>query len=143
MSYKTYKKQRCLFFWLSLLSYFLPYVIAVSCLLPYMRAAEGVKWGIGLAVLALNSLPFLGGIFRGFRAHFPFVNTLAIVFVMLAGFFTLEIFSDYVYTFMTIESIAAAGSLLACLFWHFHKKYKRRAQTVATVVKSGLLEANK
>lgn len=138
--YKTYKKQRYLFFWLSILAYFIPYIVATACLLPFMQAAVGMKWGIGLAVAALNALPFLGGIFKGFRAHFPFVNVLALVFVLLAGFFTLELFSGYVYTFMTIEVSAAAGSIGACVLWHFHRKYKRKSQTVGDVIASGLIK---
>ncbi len=140
MNYKTYKKQRYLFFWLSLAAYFVPYLVATACLLPFMKAAEGMKWGIGLAVAALNALPFLGGIFKGLRAHFPFVNVLALVFVLLAGFFTLELFSGYVYTFMTIEASAAAGSIAACVLWHFHRKYKRKSQTVGDVIASGLIK---
>lgn len=139
-TYKTYKKERYLFFWLSLVAYFLPYIVTTACLLPMMRAAQGVKWGIGLAVVALNAIPFLTGIFKGFRAHFPFVNLLAFVFVLLAGFFCLELFHNYVYTFLTIEAVALEGSVAACVLWHFHRKYKRKAQTVGDVLKSGILE---
>ena len=139
-TYKSYKKQRYLFFWLSLVAYFVPYIVATACLLPFMKAAEGMKWGIGLAVAALNALPFLGGILKGFRAHFPFVNMIAFVFVLLAGFFTLEVFHNYVYTFLTIEAAAVAGSLAACVLWHFHRKYKRKAHTVGDVIASGLIK---
>ena len=139
MAYKTYKKQRYLFFWLTLIVYFVPYIVATACLLPFMKAAEGTKWAIGMTVVFLNALPFVVGILRKIFAHVPFINGLAIVFVALAMCFTLDIFHSYVYTFMTIESVALAGSLLACVFWHFHRKYKRQAQTVKTVIKSGLL----
>lgn len=139
-TYKTYKKERYLFFWLSLVAYFLPYLIVTACLLPMMKAAQGAKWGIGLAVAALNAIPFLTGIFKGFRARFPFVNLLAFVFVLLAGFFCLELFHNYVYTFLTIEAVALAGSIAACVLWHFHRKYKRKSQTVSDVLKSGILE---
>lgn len=139
-NYKTYRKERYLFFWLSVASYFMPYVVVTACLLPFIKTGVGMKWGMGLAVVALNALPFLGGIWKGFRAHFPFVNLLALVFVVLAGFFTLEIFQDYVTAFLWIELSAAVGSLAACVFWHFHRKYKRKAQTVGDIVKSGVLE---
>ena len=56
-SYKTYKKQRFLFFWLAIVVYFLPYVIATACLLPLMKAGQGQKWAIGIGVIALNTLP--------------------------------------------------------------------------------------
>ena len=138
-SYKTYRKQRFLFFWLSLLSYFLPYAVVTASLLPLMQAAQGAKWGIGLGVIAINSVPFLGGVFKGFRAYFPFVNVLAIAFVLLAGFFTMKLFQNYVHTFLWIEFAAVLGSVLACVFWHYHRKYKRKSRTVSDVVKSGLV----
>ena len=141
--YKSYNTQRFLFFWLSIAVYFLPYLIATACLLPIMKAAQGTKWAIGIAVLALNAIPFLTEIFKGFRAHFPFVNMIAFVFVILAGFFTLDLFSKYVYTFLTIEAVALAGSIAACVLWHFHRKYKRKAQAVSDILKSGLLEKEK
>ena len=138
-TYKTYRKERYLFFWMSLVAYFLPYVVTTACLLPMMRAAQGVKWGIGLAVVALNAIPFLTGIFKGFRARFPFVNMLAFVFVLLAGFFCLDLFHNDVYTFLAIETVELAGRIAECVLWHFHRKYKRKAQTVGDVLKSGLL----
>lgn len=143
MKNKTYKKERFLFFWLAIFVYFVPYVIATACLLPFVKAVQGVKWAIGLSVAALNAIPFLTGIFKGFRAHFPFVNLLSFVFVILAGFFTLDLFENYVYTFLTIEAVALAGSIGACVLWHFHRKYKRKAQTVNDVIKSGLLDQGK
>lgn len=139
MTYKNYKKQRYLFFWAALIVYFVPYISVTASLLPFMKVSEGARVGIGLAVAALNVLPFLSGIMKGFRAHFPFFNVTAFVFVFLASFFTLSIFSNYVYTFTTIELTAAIGSFLSCVFWGLHRKYKRKAQTVSTVVKSGLL----
>lgn len=140
MTYKTYKKERYSFFWLSIAVYFVPYIIVTACLLPFVKTGVGMKWGMGLAVAALNALPFLGGILKGFRAHFPFINLLALAFVALAGFFTLELFQDYVTTFLWIELSAAVGSIAACVFWHFHRKYKRKSQTVGDIVKSGVLE---
>lgn len=139
-NYKSYQKERYLFFWLSIVVYFLPYLIATAATLPTMRATQGAKWGIGLAVMALNAIPFLTGIFKGFRARFPFVNLIAFVFVILAAFFLSDLFHKYVYTFLTIESVALAGSIGACVLWHFHRKYKRKAQTVSDVVKSGILD---
>lgn len=138
--YKTYKKQRFLFFWLSIIIYFIPYIITAACLLPFVKTDEGARWGIGLAVVALNALPFLVGIFKGFRAHFPFVNLLAVVFVLLAAFFLTDVFRNYVYTFLWIELAAVLGSVAACVLWYFHRKYKRKAQTVGDIARSGILE---
>ena len=139
MTYKTYSKQRYIFFWLSVIVYFVPYIVATAFLIPPMSAARSMKWSIGLSVVLLNTLPFIGGMFRRILSHFPFVNLPAILFVLLAGFFLLDIFRSYVYTFLTIEATAAAGSVAACFMWHLHRKYKRQARTVKTVIKSGVL----
>ncbi len=138
--YKTYRKQRYIFFWLSIVVYFLPYTIVTACLLPFVKTDEGVKWGIGLAVCALNAVPFVSGVLKGFRAHFPFVNLMAFIFLFLAAFFLSEVFQNYVYTFLWIELAAVIGSGAACVLWHYHRKYKRKSQTIGDVAKSGILE---
>ena len=140
---KKYKIYRYLFFWLSVVVYFVPYVVATAALLPFMTESSGMKWGIGLALVAINALPFLGGILRVFRAHFPFVNMLSFFFILLAGFFTLQVFSDYVYSFMTIEATALAGSIAACILWHFHRRYKQKSQTTSTMLNKDVLKEMK
>ena len=137
--HKKYNWQRYLFFWATIAAYFVPYIAACASLLPFLVVRPAMKWGIGLAVALINALPFVGGLFHKLLAHIPFVNWLSIIFLSLAAFFTMQIFCDYVHTFLTIEAFAAAGSVLACLFWYFHKKYKRKAQTVRDVVQSGLV----
>lgn len=135
---RRYRLLRYLFFWVSVIAYFVPYIAACSALLPFVVVRPAMKWGIGLAVAFINALPFVGGMLRKLLAHVPFINWLAICFLALAAFFTMEVFQSYVHTFLTIEAFAAAGSVLACLFWYFHKKYKRKAQTVKDVLKSGI-----
>lgn len=137
--YKTYKKQRYLFFWLSIIVYFVPYIVATACLLPLVRTGTGQRWAIGLAVVVMNALPFLAGIFRAFRAHFPFFNLPAFLFMCVAGFLSLEIFRNYVHIFEIIETVAAIGGIIACVLWHYHRKYARKAQTVKDVAESGLI----
>ncbi len=139
----TYKKQRYLFFWLAGAAYFLPYIIATACLLPFMETPTGMKWSIGLVVALVNALPFIGGVFRVLFAHTPFINLPALLFVALAGFFMLPLFRDFVYTFLVIESCAAGGGILATVFWALHTKYKTKAETVKTVLKSGVLGVSK
>lgn len=140
---KTYKAQRYLFFWLSAAFYFMPYIIATACLLPFMEESTGMKWSIGLVVALVNALPFIGGVFRVLFSHTPFINMYAIIFMFLAAFFTLPIFSIFVYTFLVIEGCAALGSIMATVFWFLHRKYKTKAETVHTVLKSGVLETRK
>lgn len=138
--YKTYRKQRYLFFWLSIVVYFLPYIIVTASLLPFVKTDEGVKWGIGLAVCALNAVPFVSGVFKGFRAHFPFVNLMAIIFLFLAAFFLSEVFQNYVYTFLWIELAAVIGSGAACVLWHYHRKYKGINETYRANKKIGMIQ---
>ena len=136
---KTYQKQRFLFFWLAVVFFFVPCIAATSCLLPPVSAAHGVKWSIGLAIIFLHSLAFIGGLFRKLLAHVIFVDWFALGFLCLAGFFLMDVFHDYRFTFLTIESVSFAGSVFACVFAALHRKYKRQAQTVRTVRKSGIL----
>ena len=138
---KTYRKEKYIYFWLSFACYFLPFVIATACLLPFMEESTGTKWSIGLAVVLVNTLPFVGGVFRVLFSHTPFINMPAILFVFLAMFFTAPVFSNYVYTFRVIESCAALGGILTTVFWFLHRKYKTKADTVHTVLKSGVLGA--
>lgn len=137
---KNYKKQRYCFFYLTIAAYFLPYIAVTAALLPFTPESQGVKWGAGVLIVLLNALPFAYGVFHRFLAKVPFINFLAVVFVALSGFFSLDFFADYVYTFAWIEAAAAVGSVAACTFWLLHLKYKRQAQTVETVKKSGLLD---
>lgn len=141
--YKTYQWQRYLFFWLTIGAYFIPTIIATAALLPFVEAEEGTKWGMGIAVVLLNALPFIGGMFRKLLSHVLFVNWLSIVFLVLAAFFTMDLFSDYVATFCTIETVSFVFSIVACVLWYIHGVYRHRAVTVATVVKSGVLKTAK
>ena len=137
--YRNYKKQRYIFFWLTILAYFVPVIAVTASLLPFVVASHGVKLGIGCGVLLLHSLIFVCGIFRKFLAHFPFFNGWAVIFTALSYFFTLQIFNEYVYTFRWIATTMALSSLAACVLWIFHNKYKRASRTVRDVVKSGVL----
>ena len=138
---KTYKWQRYLFFWLSIVAYFVPYVVATASLLPFMQVGEGLKWSIGITIVALNSIPFVWGIFRGFTSRFPFVNFFSMGYVLIDSFFTTPVYSDYKYSFKVIGWLANIGAIASSILWYLHLKYKQKNQTVSTVVKSGVLEA--
>lgn len=139
MTPAQYKKRRYAYFWIALVCYFMPYLAATSCLLPFMTESTGLKWGIGLAVVFVNALPFIGGVFRNMLAHFPFINLPAAVFLFLASFFLLDVFQNYVYTFMTIEACAAGGSVFACVFWELHRKYKSKDGQAKTMKELGVI----
>ena len=73
----------------------------------------------------------------------PFINMYTLIVMALAAFFPLPIFSTFVYTVLVIEGCAALGSIMATVFWFLNRKYKTKAETVHTVLKSGVLEARK
>lgn len=143
MKYKTFFKQKWICFALSIVSYFLPFIVVTAYFLPLTEAAVGVKWGIGLGVVVINAIPFLMGIFRAFFAHFPMLNVLAFVFLALAAFFMLEFFRYYAEIFLWIEFAAALGSIASCIFWALSRKYSHWRESVKANIKSGAFKMNK
>ena len=135
--YKTYKKEKRLFFAFSIISYFLPFIIVTACLLPLIKATEGFKIAIGLGIMFINAIPFLMGVFKTFFAHFPMLNLLSVVFLALAAFFTFEVFANYMHIFCWIELAAALGSVISCILWGQYRKCADFARTMKATVKSG------
>ncbi len=138
-SYRTYKKERYIFFWLTIITYFVPVIAVTAALLPFVTVSNGAKLGIGCVVVLLHLIVFLCGFLLKFFAHFPFFNGYAVVITALSYFFTLEVFADYVYTFRWIGLAMTLSSIAACVLWVFHNQYKRKSQTVNDVIKSGVL----
>lgn len=134
---KTYAKEKRLYFALSVVFYFVPFTVTAACLLPVVKAAEGFKIAIGLGLVLINAVPFIAGVFRSFFAHFPMVNLLSLVFLALAGFFKLEVFSKYADIFLWIELAAALGSLVSCILWGQYRKYADYNRTMKATVNSG------
>lgn len=139
--YKTFKKEKWLFFALSIIVYFVPFIIVTACLFPLMHKADaGYRWALGIIMVILNAVPFLMGIFRAVLSHFPMLNTVALVFCVLGILFNFEIFAEYMDKFLWIELTAAFGSIASCVFWGLHKKYARYAESIKANVKSGAFE---
>lgn len=139
-NYKTFKKEKWLYFALSIVAYFLPFIITTACLLPVAEVSGGFKASIGLVIIIVNAMPFLMGIFKSFFAHFPMLNVLAIVFLFLGAFFMTDFFQKYAETFLWIELSAAAGSIVSCVLWGKHRKYARFSESVKAAVASGAFE---
>lgn len=135
--YKTYTKQKWSYFGLSVIAYFLPFIVVTACLMPMVSEAEGLKIAIGFGIVFINSIPFLMGVFRAFFAHFPMLNILAAVFVFLAAFFTLDIFKSCVDKLLWIELAAAIGSMASCFLWGRYRKYAGYQKTMKATVGSG------
>lgn len=139
-NYKTYKKEKWLYFVFSIIAYFLPFIIVTACLLPMVKAADGFKIAMGLGIVVINAIPFLMGAFKAFFAHFPMFNLLALVFLLLAAFFALDTFQSYMETLCWIELAAALGSVISCILWGQYRKYADFNRTMKATVKSGAFQ---
>lgn len=135
--YKTYRKEKWLCFFLSIAAYFVPFVAVTAAFFPMIEAEPGFKVAIGFGIAAVNAIPFLTGVFRSFFAHFPMFNMLAVVFLLLAAFFTFDLFQYYVEIFLWIETAAAAGSVAACILWHYYRKFGGWHESIRATVRSG------
>ena len=140
--YKTFFKQKWIYFALSVVFYFVPFIVVTACFLPLTEAAQGIKWAIGLGVVLINAIPFLMGVFRAFFAHFPMLNILSFVFLALAAFFMLDFFRYYAEIFLWIELAAGIGSVAACICWGKFRKYSHWRESVKANVKSGAFKIN-
>lgn len=136
-SYRTFTKEKWLYFVLAVVAYFLPFVIVTACLFPFIKVSGGFKIAMGLGIVVINAIPFLMGVFKSFFAHFPMFNMLAVVFLVLAAFFTFDVFQNYVDRFLWIESAAALGSIVSCILWAKHRRYAKWQQSVKANVASG------
>lgn len=135
--YKTYKKEKRLYFALSVVFYFVPFVVTAACLLPFIKAAEGFKFAIGLGIVFINAIPFLTGVFKWFFSHFPMLNVVALLFLALEAFFRMDVFEKYADLFLWIELAAALGSVVSCVFWALYLKYASYSRTMKATLKSG------
>ncbi len=135
--YKTYAKEKRVYFALSLVAYFLPFIVTAACLLPFIKAATGFKIALGLGVAVINAVPFIAGAFKSFYAHFPMLNILALAFIALAVFFTMDMFKYYADKLLWIELAAALGSVVSCILWGQYRKYADYNRTMQATLKSG------
>ncbi len=134
---KTYKKEKYIYFALSVVFYFLPFTVTAACLLPFVKAAEGFKIALGLGVVIINAIPFLVGVFRWFFSHFPMLNFVSLLFLALEAFFRMEVFRTYADTFLWIELAAGAGSIASCILWAKYLKYASYNKTMKAALGSG------
>lgn len=56
--YKSYRKEKWLYFVFCVLAYFLPFIIVTSVFFPMIEAAKGFKIAIGLGIVFINAIPF-------------------------------------------------------------------------------------
>ena len=136
-NYKSYTKEKWLYLVFSVTAYFLPFIIVTACLLPMVNVAGGFKAAMGLGIVLINAIPFLMGVFKAFFAHFPMFNILAVVFLCLAAFFTLDVFRGCVDKLLWIELAAAVGSIASCILWGKYRKYSHYQKTMKATVGSG------
>ena len=137
MVYKTYKKEKWIYLLLSIIVYFLPFIVVSSIFFPIITASKGFKFALGFGILVINTISLLIGFYMSFFAHFPMLNRVAVIFMLLGTFFTMEIFQYYVEVFYWIEGAATVGSILSCVFWAKFKKYSDWHQSIKANIKSG------
>lgn len=136
--YKTFKKEKWLYLICSIFAYFLPFIIVTACLFPLITSAgDGFKLAIGMAVILINTLPFLQGLLESFVAHFPMLNIPAFIYILISTFFTLDIFQEYRGYFNWIELAAVIGSVVSCILWGKYRKYSHYNKTMGATIKSG------
>ena len=137
-NYKSFVKEKWLYFIFSIAFYFLPFIITTACLMPLMKKSdEGLKIAVGCAVIFINALPFLQGLLEHFFSHFPMINTFAFIYVCISAFFTLDIFQSYLGYFNWIEFSAFIGSVISCFLWGKYRKYSKWHESVKANVRSG------
>ncbi len=136
--YKTYAKEKRLYFAFSVIAYFLPFITVTACLMPLMKKSDdGLKVAVGLAIIFINALPFLQGVLEHIFSHFPMINTFALIYVCISAFFTFDIFQRYCAYFNWIELSAVIGSFISCILWAKYRKYADYNRTMKATVKSG------
>lgn len=116
-------KRKWLYFGLSILACYLPFIVVTSIFFPMMEVATGFKIALGFGIVLINTIPLMMAIFHSFFAHFPMLNIFAILYLLLSSFFTMEIFQYYVQIFNWIEGAAAIGSVASCILWAKFRKY--------------------
>lgn len=135
--YKSFAKEKWLYFAFSVIVYFLPFIIVTACLLPIIQEAKGLKIAMGMGIVLINAIPFLIGVFKAFFIHFPMLNILAIVFLCLGAFFTMDAFKSCVEKLLWIELAAASGSVVSCVFWGKYRKYTKWCESVKANIRCG------
>ena len=137
-NYKTFTKEKWLYFGFSIIAYFIPFIIVTACLMPLMKKSDdGLKIAVGMAIIFINALPFLQGVLEHIFSHFPMINTFALIYVCISAFFTFDIFQRYCAYFNWIELSAVIGSFISCILWSKFRKYSHYQKTMKATVKSG------
>ena len=138
-NYKTYTKEKWLYFALAIAVYFVPFIVVISVYLPFVKQATGFKVALGLALVAINSIPLVMGLFKNMFIHYPMLMGLPFIaiFLMSASFFKLSVFKELSTTLCWIETAALAGIIVSTVFWAKFRKYSKYQQSVKANVHSG------
>lgn len=123
---RTCKRQKRLYFILSLAAFFGPCIGAVAAFFPFFDYATGYKVAIGFVLVLLHTSILAGGIWGNIRAHFPMLSPLPFIICILYGFFTIDFFHRFVNALIIIEAIIACGMIISAVFWSKYSKAKIR-----------------
>lgn len=136
---KEYKTKRYLYFWLSILLYFVPPIIACCSLLPMTSIGTTEQLSVGITVVLLNAVPPVVSMLHKVVKHCWYINYTAVVYLAMSVLFHSETFAQYSYSLDWVEAISLVGMILAGVFDALHEKYKRKARTVQDMIDSGLV----
>lgn len=136
-NYKTYRKEKWLFFCLAWAAYIIPVVVTTSIYFPMIQASTGTKIGLGAMLVIINVAPASIACLRSFLVKYPMFNVFALMFLILSAFFTMDAFQYYVQIFEIIESAALLGCTVWCILWHYYRKFGGWHESIRANVKSG------
>lgn len=134
-----FKRRRYIYFWLGVILAVVPSVAVTAALLPFMKEDVGTKWGIGIAIVAINMIPLVFNVLHSLITRFPSFNWVALILALTAEFFTSPVFSHYVSTFKVIEWTTVLGCTISCLFFSLHDKYKSKDRQAKTMKELGVI----
>ena len=138
--FKTYKKQKRVYFCFAIMAYLIPLIVAISCFFPFFDYNIGYKVAFGFVIALVHMTVFGAGLWHSVRAHYPMLSPLPFLIIMMYTLCAFDFFQKFVHALIVIEIIAAAGMILSAVFWTKYRKYKRFADSVKAVVSSGIIK---
>lgn len=138
--HNTFKKEKWIFFILTVFIYFVPFIVVTACLFPMMKKADaGYRWALGIILVLMRVIPFVLRSLHSLVAHCPMLDLTSIVLFVVAFLFRFEIFADYQDKFLIILAVSALSSIISTVLWFLFKYFNKQAGIIKTVDKSGII----
>lgn len=139
-NYKTYKKEKWIYFFASIFAFLAPMIVAIASFFPFFDYNVPSKVAFGGVLVLLHTSVFAAGVWGSIRAHYPMLSPLPFVVIILYTLFQIDFFQKYVNALVIIEGIIACGMIASAVFWGKYRKYSTKATSMDAVVGSGLLK---